>query len=380
MQAWFMLKTQLEYKSIATQGVFLEVNERYTTQTTDYFTTRLIMLLPHKLLAHLTTWIESIWYKDHFIGAWLAPLSFIFHDIIRFRQFLYRYKLLPSYAIGIPVIIVGNITVGGTGKTPLLIALAQLLLAQGYRPGVISRGYGGQTDQLPQRVSLANTAAQVGDEALLLAKYCQCPVVVGRSKVAAARYLRATTDCTIILSDDGLQHYALQRDIEIAVIDGMKRFGNGYCLPAGPLREPINRLQTVDLIIVNGDSYEDNEFSMSMRGTMAVNLRTGEQRLLSSFQMQPCHALAGIGNPARFFAFLGNAGLQCVTHSFPDHHVFRPEDCAFKDDFAVLMTEKDAVKCTSFAEEKHWYVPIEAVPDAAFIAQLTALLKQKIHA
>lgn len=325
----------------------------------------------------LARWAEDIWYKDPFIGTWLMPLGFLFSDIARFRKFLYRTGVLKKHTLPVPVIVVGNITVGGTGKTPLIIWLARLLKDAGYRPGIISRGYGGQAESWPQRVDAGSDARKVGDEALLIAKQTGCPVAVAPLRVAAAKQLLGETDCDIILSDDGLQHYALNRDIEIAVIDGERRFGNGYCLPAGPLREPIERLQSVDFIVVNGEKSEPNEFSMQLAGNAAVNIATGEQKPLAEFAGGACHALAGIGNPERFFALLAAAGLSCTTHSFPDHHPFQPGDIEFADAKVVLMTEKDAVKCTAFAGHRHWYVPVAAIPEAGFGEQLINLLKRK---
>jgi len=325
----------------------------------------------------LARWAQDVWYKDQFIGAWLCPLGFLFCDLVRFRKFLYRLGLLKKQAVPVPVIVVGNITVGGTGKTPFVIWLALLLKEAGYKPGIISRGYGGLAESWPQRVDGNSGAEQVGDEALLLAKQSQCPVAVGPVRVDAANLLLAQTDSNIIISDDGLQHYALARDIEIAVIDGERRFGNGYCLPAGPLREPIDRLQSVDFRIVNGEKTEDNEHSMQLIGDTAVNLSTGRQKPLKAFNAVECHALAGIGNPERFFNLLASAGVSCTTHSFPDHYKFERRDVEFNDDKPVLMTEKDAVKCTAFAGLRHWYVPVKAVLEPDFSEQLLNLLKTK---
>ena len=325
----------------------------------------------------LTRWATDIWYKDQFIGVWLSPLSFLFNDAVRFRRFLYRLGILKSHTLPVPVIIVGNITVGGTGKTPLIIWLAEFLKESGFKPGIISRGYGGQAESWPQWVTVDSDAKNTGDEALLIAKQTGCPMAVGPLRVDAAKLLLSKADCDVILSDDGLQHYALNRTIEIAVIDGERRFGNGYCLPAGPLREPIERLQNVDFIIVNGEKYEDNEMSMRLVGDQLVNLVTGEQKPLQEFKGVECHALAGIGNPERFFKVLEAAGLICKTHNFPDHYPFQHHDIEFKDNKPVLMTEKDAVKCRAFAGEQHWYLPVKAVPEAAFSEQLLNLLKRK---
>ncbi len=325
----------------------------------------------------LARWATDIWYKDPFIGVWLMPLGFLFSDAVRFRKFLYRHGVLKTHTLPVPVIVVGNITVGGTGKTPLIIWLAGFLKASGFKPGIISRGYGGQAESWPQRVTADSDAKHVGDEALLIAKQTGCPMAVGPLRVDAANLLLRQADCTVILSDDGLQHYALNRDIEIAVIDGERRFGNGYCLPAGPLREPIERLQSVDFVIVNGEKSEENEFSMQLVGDTLVNLITGEQKSLQEFNGVDCHALAGIGNPERFFKLLEAAGLMCITHGFPDHYPFQRGDIEFSDNKPVLMTEKDAVKCRAFAGKQHWYLPVKAVPESVFSDQLLNLLKRK---
>ena len=324
----------------------------------------------------LTRWLLDVWYKDPFIGVWLMPLGFLFSDIVRFRTFLYRIGVLKSHTLPVPVIVVGNITVGGTGKTPLVIYLAALLKNAGFRPGIISRGYGG-TGLGVQLVTAESDVKTVGDEAVLMAKYSDCPLVVGALRVEAATLLLEQTDCNVILSDDGLQHYALNRTIEIAVVDGERRFGNGYCLPAGPLREPIERLQRVDFIVVNGEKMESNEFSMRLVGDVLVNLVTGERKNLQDFKGVDCHAMAGIGNPERFFKVLVSAGITCVNHSFPDHYQFNREDIEYADNKPVLMTEKDAVKCTEFAGVQHWYLPVKAVTDAGFEEQLLNLLKRK---
>lgn len=322
----------------------------------------------------LARWAADIWYKDAFLGILLLPLAYIFSDVVRLRRFLYRHGILKSYSLPVPAIVVGNITVGGTGKTPLIIWLADFLAKSGYKPGIISRGYGGQSESWPQIVDEHSDVDKVGDEAVLLAKLTGLPLVVGPSRVESAKKLLAEFDCNIVLSDDGLQHYALNRDLEIAVVDGERRFGNGYCLPAGPLREPIERLSSVDFTVVNGDKYADHEVAMRLVGDTAVNLLTGEHKSLQEFCGINCHALAGIGNPGRFFKLLETVGLTCVTHSFPDHYQFQQRDIEFGDDKPVLMTEKDAVKCTLFARDCHWFVPVQAVPETHFGQQLLDLL------
>ncbi|MFU8788304.1 MAG: tetraacyldisaccharide 4'-kinase [Methylobacter sp.] len=338
----------------------------------------------------LSRWLQDIWYKDPFIGVWLAPFSFFFIDFVKFRKFLYRIGVFKKHSLPVPVIVVGNITVGGTGKTPLLIWLAELLKAEGYKPGIISRGYGGQAGAYPRWVDANSTAEQVGDEAVLIAQQTGCPMAVSPLRVDAAKLLLGQTDCNVILSDDGLQHYALNRDIEIAVIDGERRFGNSYCLPAGPLREPIERLKSVDFVVVNGDKYEEGELSMQISGNVAVNLVTRQEKPLQDFSGSNCHVLAGIGNPERFFKLLEANGVVCETHSFPDHHQFQADDISFPAAATqapslqetappVLMTEKDAVKCLAFAGIQHWYVPVKAVPEAVFAERLLTLLSKKIR-
>ncbi|KAF3977120.1 MAG: tetraacyldisaccharide 4'-kinase [Methylococcales symbiont of Iophon sp. n. MRB-2018] len=324
-------------------------------------------------------WLQDEWYREMYISAFFMPISMLYADFIRFRSFLYNIGIRKKHKIAVPVIVVGNITLGGTGKTPLILWLARFLREEGYKPGIISRGYGGESAIWPQWVDEQSKADQVGDEAVLIKQQADCPVVVGPKRVKAAQLLLDKSDCNIILSDDGLQHYALKRDIEIAVIDGERRFGNGYMLPCGPLREPIERLQKVDLVIVNGIAEEENEFAMAVEGDLAVNLVNKEEKLLDEFKKQNCHALAGIGNPKRFFNLLEKEGLLLECHAFPDHHQFIAEDISFEDDKPVLMTAKDAVKCMDFATDKHWYVPIKVQPEQLFIDKLLKLIKEKIR-
>jgi tetraacyldisaccharide 4'-kinase len=323
----------------------------------------------------LNRWARYVWYEDVFIASWLTVFSMLFIDISRFRRYLYRKNILETFKLSCPVIIVGNITVGGTGKTPLVIALAKQLQQAGFRPGIISRGYGGKNCGAIS-VSADSSPAQVGDEPILIAQKTGCPVAVAVKRIAAAQLLINEADCNIIISDDGLQHYALKRDIEIAVIDGERRFGNNSCLPGGPLREPIERLNEVDFIIVNGTPEETREIPMTFTAEMAIHLKTGAQKPLVEFKGQTCHALAGIGNPARFFTFLAAKGLETINHPFPDHHFFNAKQIHFKDALPVFMTEKDAVKCRAFASDNHWFVPIEAQLPESFFTQLLNLLNK----
>lgn len=328
--------------------------------------------------ASLVRWFEDAWYKEMYISAWFMPLSMLYVDAVRLRRFLYKTGFKKTHRLPVPVIIVGNLTVGGTGKTPLVIRLVEWLKQQGYKPGVISRGYAGSDGQTPQAVTADSDPAEVGDEALVLVRRCACPVVVGVDRPAAARRLLADNACDVIISDDGLQHYALQRDIEIVVIDGERRFGNGYCLPVGPLREPPERVKSVDLVVVNQPrELLEDEFAMLCSGDCLVNLQTGERKPLSAFAGSDYHAVAGIGNPSRFFKRLAEAGLNCQNRAFPDHHAFSAADLRFKDDKPVIMTEKDAVKCSGFAQPHHWYLPVEASLPEAFFEKFLSLLKDK---
>ncbi len=325
----------------------------------------------------LTRLANFVWYKDQFIAVWLVPFSMIFIDFTRLRRFLYRKGIYKTEKLSVPVIIVGNICVGGTGKTPLVIWIAKMLVQEGFKPGIIIRGYAGKAEQWPQMATAKSDPQTIGDEAVMIAKNLNVPVAVGPSRVDTAKLLLIQCGCNIVISDDGMQHYALARDIEIAVIDGERRFGNGNCLPAGPLREPISRLQEVDLIVCNGEPEEENEFAMDLEGRIAINLVTAEQKALTDFSGQNCHALAGIGNPQRFFQHLQTAGLDCKTHSFPDHYYFQSGDINFGIDNPVLMTEKDAVKCLDIATNNHWFVPVQAKLPLAFKNQIIKLLKEK---
>ena len=289
----------------------------------------------------------------------------MFRVAVFLRRLLYLVRLLPSARAGIPVVAIGNLSVGGSGKTPLAIHVAELLQAKGWSPAIVARGYGG-TVTAPRGVSLASDPAEVGDEPVLMARRSGCPVWVGADRGAVIAALRHEhPDCDVVILDDGLQHYALRRDLEIAVVDA-RGFGNGYLLPAGPLREPRTRLWTVDAVIAHGTD-EVKGYAMRLEGDelhRATDAR--ERRPLGAFAGQRVHAVAGIGDPNRFFLQLAKAGIKVAPHPFPDHHPFRAGDLEFGDDAPVLMTEKDAVKCKRFAKPQHWVLPVRAVPDSAF--------------
>jgi tetraacyldisaccharide 4'-kinase len=292
------------------------------------------------------TFLENAWYRHRGWSLLLVPLSWLFVYLIAKRR---RYLERHQRSLRIPVVVVGNITVGGTGKTPLLITLVKALQKHGYRPGVVSRGYGGKAPFYPMQVIASTNPRQSGDEPLLIARTCGCPVVVDPNRFRAAR---------------ALQHYALPRQLEIVVIDGERRLGNQRCLPAGPLREPMARLSEVDFVIVNsGDAVFNHprQFRMDMLPLEFRNLKTGETR---SPKNPPgdgsVNAVAGIGNPTRFARTLASLGLAVKLHPFPDHHDFSPQDLHFGDGRAVIVTAKDAVKCGQFASDNIWVLDVAA--------------------
>ncbi len=312
--------------------------------------------------------LENYWYRSSFAHLILLPASWIFGALAALRRTLYRLHILKSVRLDVPVIVVGNISVGGTGKTPLTLALAQQLINRGRHPIIISRGYGG--DGCQQQVTSDNTADQTGDEPLLMARRNLCPVWVGRDRVSTAiQALQIHPECDVVLCDDGLQHYRLQRDVEIVVIDGTRRFGNGYLLPAGPLREPISRLNSVDAVIINGDqgiSNFNNQYMMKLYGDLFYNLRHPEKTIsISQLKVLNTHAVAGIGNPQRYFEHLKALGLTVTPHAFPDHHPYQAGDLAFSACDALLLTEKDAVKCAAFADDRFWVLRVDAQIDSA---------------
>jgi len=318
--------------------------------------------------------LQQLWYGHSPLATLLLPLSGLFCALVQLRRAAYRAGLLRSRRLAARVIVVGNITVGGTGKTPLVLALTRCLRAAGWRVGILSRGYRGRARSWPLPVTPDSDPAQAGDEAVLLARNSSAVVYAGADRVAAGRALLARTPCDVLICDDGLQHYALHRDLEIAVVDARRAQGNGHCLPAGPLREPVSRLASVDALVYQGEP-PPGAFGMRLRAGSAVRLvDAGDARPLARFRGRRVHAVAGIGDPQRFFAMLREAGLDILEHRFADHHPFRPADLAFGDGRAVLMTGKDAVKCTGFAQADWWSVPVEAQLDAALVDWLLASL------
>ena len=320
--------------------------------------------------------LEQSWYRDDWLSKSLAPLAALFGFVARRRRLIHQRNRQP---LPVPVIVVGNISVGGTGKTPLLIALVAALRDAGYRPGVVSRGYGGQAPSYPFLVTADTEPAQGGDEPVLIASQCQCPVVVDPDRRRAAEHLLTHSNCNLIISDDGLQHYRLPRDIEIAVIDGKRGFGNGRLLPAGPLREPVERLAEVDFVLSNGELQP--EVAQQLEGQQATIMKvapTGQLRPLVPGEVSPVsprdwpftrrevNAVAGIGNPQRFVDTLKELGFVPHLHAFPDHHKYRADDLQFSPQRPIIMTAKDAVKCRSLVPDNAdaWVLDVAAqVPD-----------------
>lgn len=330
----------------------------------------------------LRRWLERVWYGAGAGGWLLLPLSLLFIIATAARRLAYRSGMFSVRHPGVPVVVVGNISVGGTGKTPLVIWLARTLAEQGVAVGVVSRGYGaGRGAQPPMRVSDALGADEVGDEPMLIAARTGVPVVVGRDRFAAAAML-ARDGVELIIADDGLQHYALGRDVEIAVVDGRRRFGNGRLLPAGPLREPVARLDVVDRVVINGGPARGpSELRMDLAGDTACNLVDGRTMSLADAAGLRWHALAGIGDPERFFGTLEASGLALIRHPFPDHAPLTSADLEFGDELPVIMTEKDAVKCRSFADARCWVLPVEAcfAPGDAERLLATLLARRRNH-
>lgn len=303
----------------------------------------------------MSQFIEKLWYNKHFLRWFLWPFALLYQLVVAIRRIFLQYFWQRQFSV--PIIIVGNLTVGGVGKTPLVIALAKQLQAKGLRVGIVSRGYGATTTQFPYEVSATDQANLVGDEPLLLARKTGCPVVIAPKRVQAVQYLLDNYQSQIIISDDGLQHYAMGRAVEIVVIDGMRRLGNGFCLPAGPLRENVNRLQKSDLIVVNEGKWP-GAYSMILQPGSLTHLITGQNVAVNALEF-PVAAVAAIGHPQRFFTTLQSLGIPFKKYPFPDHHHFSKNELQFTEK-AVIMTEKDAVKCQAFAADTWYFLPVEA--------------------
>lgn len=326
--------------------------------------------------------IERIWSGKSPLYWLLIPFSLLYGMITFVRRLFYKTGVFSSWRSPVPVIIVGNLTAGGNGKTPLVIWLVERLKAQGIRAGVISRGYGGKAERYPLLLQPETTTLQAGDEPVLIYQRVKAPVAVAPNRSQAIQAILADHPVDIIIADDGLQHYALKRDIELAVIDGVRRLGNGWWLPAGPVRERKNRLASVDAVIVNGGVPQDGEIPMRLTAEKAVNLATGETKAVN--ELNQVVAMAGIGYPPRFFKTLTELGVKInKCHSFADHKSYTFDELSVltAESEILLMTEKDAVKCRSFAQTNWWYLPVDAVipeeDEKRILTKIRAVLAEK---
>ncbi|WP_275627180.1 tetraacyldisaccharide 4'-kinase [Pseudomonas sp. 273] len=320
------------------------------------------------------------WYQGHPALGLLRPLEALYRRIALRKRADYLEGRRQAYRAPVPVIVVGNITVGGTGKTPMILWLIERCRARGLAVGVVSRGYGARPPSLPWRVRAEQRAEQAGDEPLMIVQRSGVPLVIDPDRPAAVRALLAEEPVDLILCDDGLQHYRLARDLELVLIDAARGLGNRRCLPAGPLREPAERLDSVDAVLYNGASSDPaGAFSFVLQPSALVNLRSGERADLTHFPPgQQVHALAGIGNPRRFFATLEALHWRPVPHAFPDHAAYSAGQLQFSPPLPLLMTEKDAVKCRAFAAADWWYLAVDAQPSPAFVAWFDARLERLI--
>ncbi|MBC9251352.1 tetraacyldisaccharide 4'-kinase [Pseudomonas alcaligenes] len=311
----------------------------------------------------------AAWYRGHPALGLLRPLEWLYRRVVQGKRQAFLAGQGDIFRSPVPVLVVGNITVGGTGKTPLILWLIEHCRARGLRVGVVSRGYGATPAQLPWRVRSEDAAAVAGDEPLLIVQRTGVPLMIDPQRARAVQALLKQEALDLILCDDGLQHYRLARDLELVLIDVARGLGNRRCLPAGPLREPAERLDTVDAVLFNGAAGDSTEgYAFNLQPSVLVNLRSGARLPLTHFPAgQAVHAVAGIGNPQRFFNTLEALHWQVLAHPFADHATFTPAALDFGDDLPLLMTEKDAVKCRSFAAEHWWYLAVDAQPSPAFV-------------
>ncbi|MBV4537269.1 MULTISPECIES: tetraacyldisaccharide 4'-kinase [Pseudomonas] len=322
------------------------------------------------------------WYAGHPALALLRPLEALYRRVVLRKRARFLSGESASYRAPVPVIVVGNITVGGTGKTPMILWLIEHCRRQGLRVGVVSRGYGAKPAQLPWRVEATHSAEQAGDEPLLIVQRTGVPLMIDPDRSRAVQALLASEPLDLILCDDGMQHYRLARDLELVLIDAARGLGNRRCLPAGPLREPVERLQDADAVLYNGASGDrDGGFAFQLQPSALINLHSGERHSLEHFPPgQALHAVAGIGNPQRFFNTLLGLNWQPVPHPFADHAQFSAQALTFSPALPLVMTEKDAVKCRAFAADDWWYLAVEAQPSPAFVGWFDAQLDRLLPA
>ncbi len=327
--------------------------------------------------------ITHYWQNLNPVSIILLPVSLVFCSLVKLRRFAYAHHWLTISYFKLPVIVVGNIYVGGSGKTPLVIWLADQLKRHGFKPAIVSRGYSASAKGTwPREVILNGAVTQYGDEPYLIKKQTQCPVIIDPLRSRAVHKIQQDYDCDVIISDDGLQHYAMSRYIEINITDSKKQYGNHLCLPAGPLREPRSRLSQVDYIIYNqttGQCHQAvlaaNEFLMRYDFELLFALDEKTPIRLETFKQHTVHAIAGIGDPERFFDLLKRQGLEVIKHAFSDHHIYEEHELVFSDPYPVIMTEKDAVKCAQFKLTNCWYLPIKARINGTLIEKIITKLR-----
>ncbi|NVJ65307.1 MAG: tetraacyldisaccharide 4'-kinase [Gammaproteobacteria bacterium] len=313
---------------------------------------------------------ENLWYRDTPWWLWIfLPFHLLLSLLVWLRRRFYKWGIFNSYKADVPVIVIGNVSIGGTGKTPFAIYLLNQLKLQGYNPGLVTRGYGGDSSKHPLVVNKDSPTELVGDEPKLIFNNTQVPIVVDYRRARGARRLVSEFNCDLIICDDGLQHYALQRDLEVLIIDGTRGFGNGFLMPFGPLRETIGRSKKCDISIINGQQ-------MQLQAQAIRKLVTHEA--VETVNL-PLTAIAAIGNPQRFYNTLKELELEFETQNFPDHHKFTQADFASIDG-NIIMTEKDAVKCSFLKDERFYYLPVSAQIDDNIEQQLLHLIAQKIEA
>ena len=332
------------------------------------------LFMPEYVDEPSTSYVVDSWYKKSLWLYLLYPFSLLFSYLTTRRRRKYIKNIIESYKPNVPIIVVGNLTIGGTGKTPLVKHIATELINRGYNPGIVSRGYGGKFKETLE-VTEDTPVKETGDEAQILAKL-NIPFYIDKNRVRAVKELTKRHNCDVIISDDGLQHYQMDRDIEIAVIDGKRRFGNNLTFPAGPLRESKKRLKSVDFIVNNTGPTEEGEFLMNISPSKFVHLKSGKSYNVDNWPMhKQIHAVAGLGNPGRFFDLLDKLGFDIIRHPFPDHHKFLTSDIFYLDHLPIVMTEKDASKCKDFDNNKIWFLTIDADVSNKFIDKLTDKLK-----
>ena len=322
--------------------------------------------------------------KPRALNWLLRPVAGLYGLLMWLRFQFYQRNWCKTQKIAVPVIVVGNVSVGGTGKSPLVREIVDFLVRQGWQPGIIARGYGGDSSFWPRAVAMDDNPSAVGDEPLMLKRQCKRPVVVGADRVASSDLLVDKYHCDVIVSDDGFQHLRLNRDVGIIVIDGERLFGNGWCLPAGPLREYKSAVKRADMVVVNGDSEQistlswiDAPYFMSVKGDALISLSGDKTMSLNGLSGKTVHAVTGLGNPRRFYQGLDAAGLNIVCHTFPDHHQFITADFNFADGDIIVMTEKDAVKCQAInISVECWVLPIRAALTDAFFTALELKLRK----